>query len=60
LYSHEAYFKAHTSSQKVSKNPKIYSIYSSLSKNEKSCFGSLRTLGVKMEGHFEISREKVP
>jgi hypothetical protein len=34
------------SSQKVSKNPKIYCIYNSLSKNELSHFGSLRTLGV--------------
>jgi hypothetical protein len=38
------------SSQKVSKNPKIYCIYNSLSKNEKSHFGSLnRTLGVNYD-----------
>jgi hypothetical protein len=32
--------------QKVSKNPKIYCIYSSLPKNAKSHFGSLSLLGV--------------
>jgi hypothetical protein len=40
------------SSQKVSKNQKNYCIYSSLFKNEKSCFGSLRTLGVKKPSLF--------
>jgi hypothetical protein len=35
------------SSQKVSKNPKIYCIHSSLPKNAKSHFGFLGPLGVK-------------
>jgi hypothetical protein len=35
------------SSQKVSKNPKIYYIHSSLPKNAKNCFGFLGLLGVK-------------
>jgi hypothetical protein len=34
--------------QKVSKIPKIECIHSSLPRNEKSRFGSLRTLGVKI------------
>jgi hypothetical protein len=34
--------------QKVSKNPKIYCTHNSLSKNAKSCFGSLGPLGVKV------------
>jgi hypothetical protein len=36
------------SSQKVSKNPKNYSIHSSLPKNAKSRFGFLGPLGVKL------------
>jgi hypothetical protein len=35
-------------SQKVSKNPKIYCIHSSLPKNAKSRFGFLGPLGVKL------------
>jgi hypothetical protein len=34
--------------QKVSKNPKIYCIHSSLPKNTKSRFGSLGPLGVNI------------
>jgi hypothetical protein len=45
-----------TSSQKVSKNPKIHCIYSSLSKIEKSRFGSLRTLGIN-EGNTSLPLE---
>jgi hypothetical protein len=36
------------SSKKVSKNPKIYCIHSSLPKNAKSRFGFLGLLGVKI------------
>jgi hypothetical protein len=48
------------SSQKVSKNPKIYCIYSKMSKNENSRFGSLRTLGVKniKRSIFQEGRKK--
>jgi hypothetical protein len=43
LESYHPYLKP----QKVSKNPKIYCIRTSLSKNAKSHFGSLGPLGVK-------------
>jgi hypothetical protein len=36
------------SSQKVSKNPKIYCIHRSLPKNAKSHFSFLGALGIKM------------
>jgi hypothetical protein len=40
-------YHQHLLSQKVSKIPKIECIHNSLPRNEKSHFGSLRTLGVK-------------
>jgi hypothetical protein len=42
------------SSQKVSKNPKIYLIHNSLPKNDKSRFGFLGPLGVNPYWQFAM------